>query len=232
MTGSPSRPLLLRAADFLEDDERSLALGRAAVRAAELTDRSVSLGVSVRGEPEYARASRSAGFPVLRRSTGGSGVLHLPGDLLWSVVLPRNDPRVGRDFVRAYRRLGGGVTRFLSDRGLDARWIPAPGLDADYCALSARGEVLSVDGRILGGAAQHASGSTLLHQGMIARRVDPELLRQLFGLTVPRGLGRLTGLDELGLAADPGSLARELARALAAEFLGPASAGSAGARGP
>jgi len=201
------------------EDERLLRAGVAEVRAAVLSDRTVSVGVGVRGEPAYVVRGRAAGLAGVRRSTGGSGVLHLPGDLVWSVVLPRTDPRVGRDYARAYGRLGRCVVRFLAARGADARWAPAPGLVEEYCVLSSRGEVLTVGARILGGAAQHATARALLHQGMIARRVDADLLGRVFGLVAPSILGRLTGTEELGIEVPPEVLATELRDELAAEFL-------------
>jgi lipoate-protein ligase A len=225
-------PVRISAAANSLEDERRLRTGVAGVRAAVLSDRSVSVGVGVRGEPAYVRRGREAGLGHVRRSTGGSGVLHLPGDLVWSVVLPRSDPRVGRDYARAYGRLGRGVVGFLAERGIDARWAPAPGLVEEYCVLSSRGEVLTVGSRILGGAAQHATAEALLHQGMIARRVDPDLLAQVFGIVAPAVRDRLTGTEELGVAEAPEALALALRNALAAEFLGTALPGGAGSVRP
>jgi lipoate-protein ligase A len=209
------------------EDEHRLRAGVPCVRAAVLSDRSLSVGVGVRGEPGYVRRAREAGLVPVRRSTGGSGVLHLPGDLVWSVVLPRSDPRAGHDFARAYARLGRGVVRFLADRAVHARWAPAPGLVEEYCVLSSRGEVLTVGPKILGGAAQHATAGALLHQGMIARRVEPELLRRVFGIAAPSVRDRLAGTEELGMTDAPEVLARGLRDALVAEFLTPSSAGRA-----
>ncbi len=210
------------------EDERRLRAGAPAVRAAVLSDRSLSVGVGVRGEPGYVGRARRAGLAIVRRSTGGSGVLHLPGDLVWSIVLPRDDPEVGRDFARAYVRLGRGVGRFLAAQGVDARWVPAPGEVEECCVLSSRGQVLEAGGRILGGAAQHATRAALLHQGMIARRIDPELLDRIFGIPPATARTRLAGTDELGVHATPETLARALRDALAVEFLRPSSPGRAG----
>jgi lipoate-protein ligase A len=212
-------PGRITAARNALEDERLLRAGVAEVRAAVLSDRTVSVGVGVRGEPAYVVRGQAAGLAAVRRSTGGSGVLHLPGDLVWSVALPRTDPRVGNDYARAYGRLGRSVVRFLAARGIDARWAPAPGLVEEYCVLSSRGEVLTVGARILGGAAQHATARALLHQGMIARRVDADLLGRVFGLVAPSMLDRLTGTEELGIEVPPEDLATELRDELAAEFL-------------
>jgi lipoate-protein ligase A len=219
------------ARNFLED-ERRLRAGGPSVRVAVLSDRSLSVGVGVRGEPAYVRRARDSGLAFLRRSTGGSGVLHLPGDLVWSVVLPRSDPRVGHDFARASGRLGRGVVRFLTDRAAGARWAQAPGWVEEYCVLSSRGEVLSVGSKILGGAAQHATAGTLLHQGMIARRVDPDLLERVFGIVAPGVRDRLAGTEELSISEEPEVLARQLRDALAADILGAPSAGGARSMGP
>jgi lipoate-protein ligase A len=198
----------------LEEDARRLRAAVRSTRAAALLDRSISYGVAVHGEPGYLARARAATLPVLRRSTGGSGVLHLPGDLTWSVVLPRTDPRVGRDYVRAYDRLGAGVVSFLAAHGVGAVWSAAPDLVPDYCVLSGRGQVLSIGTRVLGGAAQHATRHALLHQGMIARRVDGPVLEQIFGIRERSVLDRLTGLEELGISDPPAVLAQQLADAL------------------
>ncbi len=205
------------AAENFAADERRLESATPTARAAALTDRSLSVGVATRDDFAPAERARANGLPVLRRSTGGSGVLHLPGDLVWSVVLPRSDPRVGRDFVQAYERLGRGVVRFLASQGLAARWVPSPPLAPDYCVLSGRGEVAMVGEGVLGGAAQHATHRALLHQGMLARRVDPEELDRLFALP-SYARDRLVGLEDLGVTAPAPRLARALEAALRVEL--------------
>jgi lipoate-protein ligase A len=205
---------------WLGGDEDRLRRGLPSVRVTPVTERSVSIGVATPSDAPFVRRAREAGWPVVRRRSGGSGVLHLPGDLVWSVVLPRADPRVGPDFVRAFGRFGAGAVRFLSGRGVTGRWGAAPGLAPEYCVLSARGEVLSVGDRVLGGAAQHATARALLHHGTIARRVDLDALARLFEIRDPDRLDRLTGLEELGMRASPADLADELASALESE-LGP-----------
>ncbi|MGB7124379.1 MAG: hypothetical protein WBE40_05950 [Thermoplasmata archaeon] len=196
-------------------DERMLRSGRCAVSVTVLSELSVSYGVGVRESAPFLARARAEGIPVARRTSGGSGVLHAPGDLAWSVVLPKDDPRVGQDFVRAYGRFGAGVVRFLAGRDLAAEWSSPPDLAPDYCVLSGRGQVLSVRGQILGGAAQHVSRSALLHQGMLFRDVDRARVARLFSLSEPAALGRLVGLGDLGVTAPPEELARGLARCLA-----------------
>ncbi len=182
-----------------------------AVRVSVLSESAVSFGVGVPADASYLVRARAAGLPVVRRSSGGTGVLHASGDITWSLVIPRTHPTVGRDFVRAYDRLGTGPVRFLDRQGVRAEWVPPPHLAPEYCVLSDRGQVLSVGPRILGGAAQHLSPTALMHHGMIPLSVDRELVARLFGLSDALLTERLTGLRELGITAPPEELAPQLA---------------------
>lgn len=202
------------AAEYAVDDERALRLGRPAARVAVVRDRAVSFGVGVRLDPGFLGKAEREGVPTIRRTSGGSGLLHEPGDLFWSIVLPRTDPRAGADFRRAFGRLGTGAVRFLARRGLAAAWTAAPGAAPDYCTLSERGEVLSVDGRIVGGAAQHVTSSALLHHATISTELDRSTIDRLFDLPSPGPTQRLASLRELGLTEPPEELGTDLADAI------------------
>jgi lipoate-protein ligase A len=178
----------------------------------------MSYGVAVPDSAPYVLRARREGIPTVHRSTGGTGLLHEPGDLAWSIVLPRDDPRVGRQFVRAFGRFGRGVVRFLGTLGVAAEWTEAPGLDRGYCTLSARGSVLASRDRILGGAAQHLTGNALLHHGAISLTVDRGAIDRLFGLSPGGPSCRLQGLRELGIDRAGGRLAAGLVEALAADL--------------
>ncbi len=201
------------AEENVRADDALLRRGQPAARVAVLSDRSLSVGAGVRPDVSYVLRARSEGRAIVRRGSGGTAVVHAPGDLAWSVVLPRSDPRVGRDFVRAYERLGAGVVRFLEEERLPARWTPAPGLSEGLCLLSGRGRVLSVHGRVVGGAAQHLAGPALLHHGILTRSLDRAALARWFDLPGPV-LERLTSLEELGLVEPSEALAARLERAL------------------
>jgi len=196
-------------------DERLVRTGALAIRVVRLRGRAVSIGAGMRLDVPSLDRVRGAGLPIVRRSSGGTAVLHEDGDLAWSVVLPRAHPLVGRDFVRAYARIGAGVVRWLAESGMSADWVPAPGVARDFCVLSARGEVLRAGGRILGGAAQHLTAGALLHQGMVARTVDREAITALFDVARSDADRRLTSLTELGVPTTSGD-ARRLADAIEA----------------
>ncbi len=218
-SGSSSRDeprrTLSRAVDA---DESSLRAGQLSIRVSVLGQASLSCGVGDPWPTPLASAAVAQGFDVVRRTTGGTGLLHLAGDLTWSVVLPRSNPRVGRDFARAYGRLGRGAVTFLAGLGLDGAWIPAPGVSERYCTLSARGQVLAARGRILGGAAQHATAAALLHQGAISVGLDRDAIDRIFGLSPPGLSERLTGLRDLGISASSEDLATRLEAAILADL--------------
>jgi lipoate-protein ligase A len=203
----------LTAAENLRRDEAFLRQGVAEARVAILSDRTVSLGVGESLDDPTARAARTEGLPMVRRSSGGTGLLHLPGDLVWSVVLPRNDARVGLGFVRSYARLGAPVVEFVRSLGPTAAWTGPIGRSERHCLLGARGEVLTVSGRALGGAAQHVTGTNLLHHGVVNVDLDRPALRRLFGLDEATA-DQVTSLRDLGVREPPTELGRRLRDAL------------------
>jgi lipoate-protein ligase A len=207
----------LACAQILASDQRALRAARPAVRVSVVTDAALSFGVGVPSSAPYLARARELGLSTARRSSGGTGVVHAPGDLVWSIVLPRDDPRVGRRFVRAYGRLGRGVVRCLGACGIEAGWTAPAGLSESCCVLGSRGEVLAVGDRALGGAAQHLSATALLHQGMVPREVDRRLAARIFDLA-PATADRLIGLRDLGIDAPPTKLARRLADAIALDL--------------
>lgn len=134
---------------------------------------------------------------------------------MWSVVLPRGDPLAGRDFASAYARLGRGVVQWLADLGVAAVWSPPLALSKEFCLLGARGNVLTVSGRVLGGAAQHLTSRALLHHGTVGLRVDRPLLARLFDLERSTLEAAVTSLSEEGVDRPPRDLASTLSNRLA-----------------
>jgi len=219
---SPSPPLPvvlereLTVEKVLASQERLLRVGRATVHVASLGETAVSYGVGVRKTAPYLARAREDQVSVVPRASGGTGLVHFPGDLVWAVILPRADPRVGRGFVRAYDRFGQGLVDMLAARGISTRWVGPMGLSEDYCPLSRRGLVLDCEGRVLAAAAQHATGTTLLHAGSLSRTLDRRSVARWFGLPEPGPADRLTCLTEVGVHASPDELAHSLGSHLVA----------------
>jgi len=201
---------LLEPAENEARDRADLANGRPKVRVARISAPALSLGVGQALSTPAARRARALGLPVFRRSTGGTGVLLGDGDVVWAIVLPRTDPRVGRDFVHAYARFGHGVVRTLASFGVEAEWGAALGLSEEYCFLGSRGNALTVGGRVLGGAAQHATRSAVLHHGVLPHTIDRQRLEAVFGLAPAYSEPKLTTLLEVVPSVNPISFAARL----------------------
>jgi lipoate-protein ligase A len=201
---------LLEPAETISRDEAALASAKPLVRVARLSAPALSLGVGQSSNVAPARKARALGLPVLRRNTGGSGVLLGDGDVVWSIVLPRDDPRVGRDFVHAYARFGAGIVRTLETFGVEAAWGPPLGLSEEFCFLGSRGLALVSQGKVLGGAAQHATQKAVLHHGVAPLTLDRQRLEALFGLAPAFSEPMLTTLVELVPQVNPLSFAARL----------------------
>lgn len=220
-SGTPSSAVGLPPVELVDDglvdpgenearDLRDLAAARPNVRVARIDSPALSLGVGQPLSTATARRARALGLPVFRRSTGGSGVLLGEGDVVWSIVLPRDDPRVGRDFVHAYARFGSGVVRTLASFGVEAEWGPALGFSEEFCFLGSRGCALTNQGRALGGAAQHATRSAILHHGILPLTIDRQRLEAVFALAPAYSEPKLTTLMEVVPAVNPISFAARL----------------------
>src|SRR5579859_2295028 len=203
--------------EYLRLDEKLLREGRETTRVAVLSGPALSIGVSQRENAPCVVRARRLGIPVVRRSTGGLGLSHGPGDLVWSLILPRSEPRVGNDFSRAYARLGAGVVRFLAETGVTAAWQPPRGPPCEHCLLAGRGDVLRVGDRALGGAPQHATREALLHHGVLPYRLEVSKLAELFDLSPVVVEGSLTGLERVTGGIPPGVLAQRLRTVLESE---------------
>jgi lipoate-protein ligase A len=202
----------------MDEEARLAEAGTPSVRVGRLSERALSLGVAQAADAICAKVARDLGIPVVRRRTGGLGVLHEPGDVVFSVILPRHHPQVGRDYHRAYARLGAGVVRFLARQGVDSAWRPPPGLPTELCLLARRGESLYVGDRVLGGAAQRLTARVLTHHGTLLGGIDSESTSRVFDLPRETVDSLLTDLAAQRLAAsesaDLDQLARDLRDAL------------------
>jgi lipoate-protein ligase A len=205
----------LTPAENVARDEELLQRTDPVVRVAVLTERAVCLGVGQRGTIRAAERAAVEGVPIVRRQSGGTGLLNEPGDLAWALVLPRDHPMVGRDFVHGFGRLGAGAAELLQSRGLGASWDPSEGEQPEFCVLGPQGSVLVVQRRVLGGAAQHLAGPRLLHHGVLQGRLDPRALQRFFGLSPELVRSRLTDLAALGVDDPPEKVGRALLAALA-----------------
>ncbi|HTT25487.1 MAG TPA: hypothetical protein VMH90_00800, partial [Thermoplasmata archaeon] len=199
-------------AAYLARDQERLARGDLSVHAGTLSDTSVSVGVAMPISPVIEAICAKRGWPIHRRSSGGTALLHRPGDLLFSVLLPAGDPRIGRGFVRAYGRYGAPLVRALATAGVEARWTTAFALSDQFCLFGPRGDVLAVGERALGGAAQHLTKAGLLHHAVVGASLDRGALAALFGVPDRLLADRLTAFGECAGTADLAEVGRTALR--------------------
>ena len=160
-------------------------------------------------------ACERLGVDVVRRPTGGQGLLH-GTDLTYAVVIPRPGGAEGKvDAV--YRLLAGALVAGLARLGVEAAIARHDGPSGPVCFAGQQGADLRVGERKVCGSAQVRKGgavlqhgSILLHRGAIdetdvlgPRPGAPTVTREhLRGATVT--------LEELGAPTDPRLVAEAL----------------------
>ena len=206
----------------------------------------VTLGRFQKIEGVDLAACEDRGFDVVRRPTGGRGVLH-DDELTYSVVADLADG-VPRGVVGSYQYLSAALADAYRTLGVDAeltRRSRGPGGSA-ACYLHATQADLSLGAAKLSGSAQVWSGDTVLQHGSFVRTRDVEAESEVFmlgeagraslatsAITLADALGQapsieaiadaVTGAFErvLGIRLEPGPLSadeREHAASTASTF--------------
>jgi lipoate---protein ligase len=144
-------------------DDSLLDRGCEALRFWESPAYFVVLGRSGRAEEEVdLPACKTAGIPVLRRSSGGGTVLQGPGCLNYALALSL----AGRPALANVRDSYGILLSRI------ARALGLPGLEV-------RGSDILLGGRKVSGNAQRRTGGWLLHHGTILHGLDVLLMERL-----------------------------------------------------
>jgi lipoate-protein ligase A len=136
---------------------------------------------------------RGRGIPVLRRLSGGTGVVHR-GDLGISLALPASH-EWGRAVVGLYERFLDVLEPALNDLGSPIRRPAAPAqssrVRSPICFLDQLADTLAVDGRKAVGCSQvRRKGAVLVHAAVLLG-LDPEVVARVFRVDedrVRRGL--------------------------------------------
>ena len=118
-------------------------------------------------------------IPVHQRPTGGGAVLHVD-DIAYSIITPLKG-LFAAGITQTYAAIAAVFAQALRKCGLDVGvGESAPGF-SEVCFARTAPVELRLDGIKLMGAAQLRRGGLLLQQGVIPRRVDPDLLVRAFG---------------------------------------------------
>jgi lipoate-protein ligase A len=110
-------------------------------------------------------ACRRLGVDVVRRATGGMGLLH-GSDLTYSVVMPRPAGGDGR-VAAVYDLLAGALIAGLARVGVDATIARNDGPSGPVCFAGQQGADLRVGDRKVCGSAQVRRGGAVLQHGSI-----------------------------------------------------------------
>lgn len=162
-------------------------------------------------------ACERRGFDVVRRPTGGRGVLH-DDELTYSVVADLADG-APRGVVASYQHISNALAEAYRALGVDAeltRRSRGPAGSA-ACYLHATPADLSLGAAKLSGSAQVWSGDAVLQHGSFVRTRDTEAEAEVFRLD-EKGRASLTGstatlADALGAAPTVEEIAEAAVRA-------------------
>jgi lipoyl(octanoyl) transferase len=162
---------------------------------------------------DLAECSRR-GIDVVRRFTGGRGVLH-DDEVTYALVVRLSDG-VPRGTAASYRWLSGALVAAFVSLGVDASLVSRPGGrvgSVSACYLHATQADLALGATKLSGSAQVWSGDTVLQHGSLTLSRDVAREAAVFGLssgearrlaeetsTLNRTLGRIVSAEEVEAA--------------------------------
>jgi len=147
----------------------------------------ISLGYGQRldGGIDLAAAA-AAGVGLVRRSTGGSAILHGGPDteLTYSVAATSEDLADASDLHGAYRWIGAALARGLQSLGAPVDMVSTRPSDAGsmpaFCFLRTGSYELEVGGRKIVGSAQRRRRGGFLQHGSVMLAADEARLRRVF----------------------------------------------------
>lgn len=125
------------------------------------------------------------GFDIVRRTTGGRAILHID-ELTYSIVAPRNEPRVQGAVMDTYLRLSNGLLAGLTQLGVHADKAGADvrtGKDVSAACFEVPSAYeITVNGRKLMGSAQSRKRDFVLQHGSLPLNGDIARLIDLLAL--------------------------------------------------
>jgi len=152
-----------------------------------------------------------AGYPFVRRPTGGGLVYHLH-DFTFSLVIPRGHPLFTVDRFTSYRLVNDAVRAAMAGLG-EETWLAPVADDVDdrralVCFTSpARFDVIGPRGKLCGGAQRRTAGG-MLHQASVDLDQVPDLPRATLAEAIAGALGPLLGSAYRPYQPDAAFLAR------------------------
>lgn len=170
-------------------------------------------------------ACAELGIPLVRRMTGGRGVLH-GGDLTYAVAAPTAGGRFAPGIMAIYKELSQVLLYFFQELGFDPQCKSYSGgeraeLASAVCFSTPSAFEILIDGKKVVGSAQRLLPGGFLQHGSIPLESQHETLARIFhDVEAVELQGQMTDLTTLGVwrRLDPGLNQGELAHRLAAAF--------------
>ncbi|EJP6624340.1 lipoate--protein ligase family protein [Staphylococcus pseudintermedius] len=131
---------------------------------------------------------KEKGYGLVRRQTGGRGVLH-DKELTYSVIVPEAHPDMPQTVTEAYRVISGGLLEGFKSLGFDAHFAVLRSKEEREKLKQPRSSVcfdapswyeLVVEGKKIAGSAQTRQKGVILQHGSILQDVDIDDLFDMF----------------------------------------------------
>ncbi|WP_281186021.1 lipoate--protein ligase family protein [Staphylococcus schleiferi] len=131
---------------------------------------------------------KEKGYGLVRRQTGGRGVLH-DKELTYSVIVPESHPDMPKTVTEAYRVISEGLLEGFKSLGFDAYFaVPRSKEDREklkqprssVCFDAPSWYELVVEGKKIAGSAQTRQKGVILQHGSILQDVDIDDLFDMF----------------------------------------------------
>lgn len=131
---------------------------------------------------------KEKGYGLVRRQTGGRGVLH-DKELTYSVIVPESHPKMPNTVTEAYRVISQGLLEGFKLLGFDAYFAVPRSKEEREKLKQPRSSVcfdapswyeLVVEGRKIAGSAQTRQKGVILQHGSILKDIDIDDLFDMF----------------------------------------------------
>jgi lipoate-protein ligase A len=189
----------LTAAENMRRDEALLSRALPAVRLYGWSPEAVSLGNSQTVADIDEAAARDYQLDIVKRGTGGGGILHNASEVTYAVVVPIDHPQLPRALPASFALLGAGVLAALRALGVPAELESVPDLTREaLCYVRKQGTNLVVAGKKISGGAQRRTRAAVLQHGTVIVDRDEARLARVFRTDAATVVERVTSLRELG----------------------------------
>ncbi|CAN5152188.1 hypothetical protein BH11MYX1_BH11MYX1_04120 [soil metagenome] len=171
----------LTAAENMRRDELLHAAARPIVRFYGWQPEAVSLGNSQSEADIDLDVVREYGLEIVKRGTGGGGILHNAVEVTYSVVLPVEHPQLTANIAESFGLLSRGVVNALRALALPAELESMPDRTRDaLCYVRVQGTNVMVRGRKISGGAQRRTKWAVLQHGTVIVDRDEARLARVF----------------------------------------------------